>query len=93
MTTTFRNIGVVTPNGTHSVGRERTSILSNAGKFLTLLLPLWYTIRTLALTIVAGGCFVVAAWGVDWRIGLLVSGVWLLVLEHLSAPGAAESGP
>lgn len=90
MTTTFRDIGVVGSNGHRSLGSDRTSILSNVGRLVSYLLPLWYTIRTLALTILAGVAFVIAAWGVDWRLGVAVGGVWLLVLEHLSAPGGSS---
>lgn len=35
----------------------------------------------IALAVLALACFVVAAWGVDWRLGLVVLGVALLTLE------------
>lgn len=35
----------------------------------------------ITLAVLALACFVVAAWGVDWRLGLVVLGLSLLVLE------------
>lgn len=73
----------------HRPQRDRTPILVHLGRLAgrgVALLPSWSAIRTLVLGLVAFVMLTVAAWGVDWRLGLAVGAVCVLIVELLSGP-------
>lgn len=74
----------------HGPDHHRTPILVHLGRLagrVVALLPAWAAIRTLVLALVAFVMLTVAAWGVDWRLGLAVGAVCLLFAELLGSPG------
>lgn len=89
MATTLRSAynaeRTITTNGHRP---PRTPVLVILGRFMGKHLPTWSAVRTAVLVIAAFVCAVVAAWGVDYRLGLLVACPGLLVLEALSGETA-----
>ena len=85
MATTYREAFTASRSiATNGHRPTRTPLLVVLGRFLGTHLPRWSAIRTVLLSVLAFGCLVVAAWGVDWRLGLAVAAPCLLILEYLS---------
>lgn len=85
MATTFRDAYTAERSiSTNGHRPSRTPVLVILGRFMGRHTPRWSAIRTAVLTIAAFVCAVVAAWGVDYRLGLVVACAGLLVLEMLT---------
>lgn len=74
--------------------QPRTPILVHLGRLLGRAagsLPDWSAVRTLLLSLAAFTMLTVAAWGIDWRLGLVVAAVCVLVLEMLIGPNPTRT--
>lgn len=69
-------------NGQHR--RGRTPLLVLLGRHAGRWLPAWRQFRTAALSTTAFGAFTVAGWWTDPRLGLVIGGASVLVLEALT---------
>jgi hypothetical protein len=64
-------------------------IAVTVARFSARHLPRWSQVRTAVMATAAFVMLTVAAWGVDWRLGLAVGAVCVLVAELLTAPAKA----